>query len=80
MQVHFSNDNIIATDLCFGDFVSGQFHHCKVSFPQGADDFIEADLQRPPLGRTRLNSSVGFCHDHHGVPTVWGYSAVTNEG
>lgn len=61
------------SDLGFGDFVSGQLHHCKVSFPQGADNLIEADLQRPPLGRRRrrrLGAPAGVCHDHHGASTA----------
>lgn len=44
-----------AADLCFGDFMFGQLHHSKVSFPQGADDLIEANLQWPSLGRTGLS-------------------------
>lgn len=79
VEINNINNDIKAADLCFSDFVPGQFHHCKVPFPQGPDDFIEADLQRPPLGRARLSSPVGFCHDYHGVPTDWGYSTVINE-
>jgi len=62
-----------AADLCFGDFMLGQFHHCKVSLPQGADDLIEADLQGPSLGRAGLRWAVLF-HDHNGAPAVWSYS------
>lgn len=63
-----------AADLCFGDFVFGQFHHRKVPLPQGADDLIEADLQGPSLGRAGLSPPAALRHDHHGAPTVWSYS------
>lgn len=66
-----------AADLCFGDFVFGQFHHRKVPLPQGADDLVEADLQGPPLGRAGLSPPAALGHDHHGAPTVWSYSAGT---
>lgn len=64
-----------AADLCFCDFMPGQFDHCKVSFPQGADDLIEADLQGPSLGRAGLGPRAALCHDHHGAPTLWSYIA-----
>lgn len=41
-----------AADLRFSDFVSSEFHHCKISLAQGADDLIEADLQGPSLARS----------------------------
>lgn len=68
------NDRRRAADLCFGDFMLRQFHHSKVSFPQGADDLIEADLQWPSLGRVGLRPPAVLCHDHHSAPTIWSYS------
>ena len=62
------------TDLCFGDLMFGQFHHCEVSFPQCADDLIEADLQGPSLGSSGLSPLAALCHDHHGAATVRSYS------
>lgn len=44
-----------AADLRFGDFVPSEFHHCKISLAQGADDLIEADLQGPSLARSGLS-------------------------
>lgn len=44
-----------AADLRFGDFVPSEFHHCKISLAQGADDLIEADLQGPSLARPGLS-------------------------
>lgn len=44
-----------AADLRFGDFVSSEFHHCKISLAQGADDLIEANLQGPSLARSGLS-------------------------
>lgn len=64
-------------DLCFGDFVPGQLHHCKVPLPQGADDLIEAHLQGPSLGRPGLSPLAALCHDHHAAATVRSYSAGT---
>lgn len=56
---------------CFGDFVPGQFHHCKISLPQGADDLVEAHLQgSPPLGRSWLSPLAVLSHDHHAAATV----------
>lgn len=66
-----------AADLCFGDFVSGQLHHCKVPLPKGADDLIEAHLQGPSLGRPGLSPLAALCHDHHAAATVRSYSAGT---
>lgn len=50
----------------------GQLHNCKVSFPQGAEDLIEAHLQWPSLGRTGLSPLAVLCHDHHSAPTAMG--------
>lgn len=61
-------------DLCLGDFMSGQFHHGKVSLAQRADDFVEADLQGSSLGRAGLSPLGALCQDHHGASTVWSYS------
>lgn len=51
--------------LCFCYFVSGQFHHSKVSLAEGSDDLIEADLQRPGLGTTRLRARAAVRHYNH---------------
>lgn len=60
----------MTADLGFGDFVFGQLHYRKVSFSQGANDLIEADLQGPALGRAGLRTPAGFCHDHHGAASL----------
>lgn len=56
--------------LRFCHFVSGQFHHSKVSFAECPDDFIKADLQRPGPGWTGLRARAAVCHNHHDAGAV----------
>lgn len=59
-----------AADLSFSDFMFGQFHHGKVSLPQGADDLIKPDLQGSSLGSAGLSPPAVLGHDHHVAATV----------
>lgn len=73
---NLSENTVRAADLCFGDFMFRQLHHCKVPLPQGADDLVEADLQGPSLCRSGLSPPAILRHDHHGAATVWCLDSV----